>query len=127
MKKVFASFLIAFFIATPIFARTISYRAVTKTGTFACDRVYWGKTGATCYVGTKSKGIGTLQEWTGLYDTTGKKIYEGDTVIGTNIPSGIVMWGYRTLLPVFTYLGWVVYTPNGSNYFLLGNSILTVQ
>lgn len=119
MKKV-AIILIIAFIALPVSAHQTGFRAYyQKTGkTYACDRVQWGTLGTYCYsFNTKgvliSHGIGTLQEWTGLYDSAGIKIYEDDTISTPGIPNGIVQYGSTT-----TYMGWYILGTDGKAYTL---------
>lgn len=109
------------FIALPAFASVppSKFRAYyPKTGkTYYCDSVYWGTLGTYCYSFVKgvltSHGVGQLQEWTGLYDSVGVKIYEGDTVSTPGLPLGVVTFGETT-----TYYGWFIAGQNGKFYLL---------
>lgn len=109
------------FLALPVFASPSipKYRAYyPKTNkTYYCDSVYWGQLGTYCYSFIRgiltSHGVGNLQEWTGLYDSKGIKIYEGDQVSTPGIPNGIVTFGETS-----TYYGWYIAGYDGMFYKL---------
>lgn len=116
MKKLLTIILLSL-IALPVFASTTPYRAYypkTKLH-YPCDEVKFTSKGTYCYelVKTtyKSHGIGTLQRWTGLYDSKGVKIFEGDTVATPGIPNGIVTFGITT-----TFIGWYIAGIDGKAY-----------
>ena len=118
--------IIALFIALPVFASVppSKFRAYyPKTSkTYYCDSVYWGTLGTYCYSFVRgvltSHGVGMLQEWSGLYDSKGVKIYEGDrvstpTVLGKVVPDGIVEFGETS-----TFYGWYIAGDDGKFYTL---------
>lgn len=118
MKKTLL-ILIALLIAVPAFASAPipKYRAYyPKTQkTYYCDSVYWGTLGTYCYSFVKgvlvSHGVGTLQEWTGLYDSHGVKEYEGDIISSPGIPNGMIFQGSTS-----TFVGWFIVGTDGKFY-----------
>lgn len=87
MKKLIIIAIIVLFVILCIKSANAAYPQyrTTKNGvTYTCDQVKWLDSGIYCstFINKKLKslGISTLEEWTGLYDATGKRVYEGDTI-----------------------------------------------
>lgn len=120
MKYAYLS-LVLLLLPTSAIARGFEFRAIASDGTYRlCTEIYWSPyyDHFVCYELVRKKlvslGLAIIQQWTGVYDTAGKKIYEGDRIATPGYPNGIVVFGYEK------YLGWAIRGDDG-NYYLFSD------
>lgn len=128
MKNIHFIFLMALIYPSMVFATPLYKGQTVNNKIIDCNQVTINldTNKAYCYVknskGTLvSAGLVTLKLWTGLFDSKGTPIYEGDTISTPNYPTGVVTLGSASNLCVEGYHGWYVKAGYNLPFLNLGN------